>query len=1060
MKNFYLLFLFILATVNTYSQGSLYFCGFNTNEEFEKWTKIRLDESENRDWRWNTERKCAMITSDATVSSSADSWLISPKINLSSGKEYTVKIKYGAEWANELMSMTIGKTNTPEGQTTIIKEWKDGELSNCTKYISYDIPDNIETGEYYIGFHNYSPAWSSYVYIYSFEICEKDNNTLTVNVTNSDSEKVDGAAITLSNETYEEFTINTNSEGTATFEYLSSGNYNLKVEKDGHETLTQSISIVKDNENTENINLRKYFRANVTGRVINENGEGVKDAYISVVGEVSYSTRSNDDGYFTIENVREYTEPYKITITKDLKKKYESTFNMTDSPVDLSDITLLTNVTNPCNIQTLETPNGLLISWSMRLQENEFRNDNDDIVYGIYQVNDAPKGACANKYNIPVTITSVKWVTSRYYGKEQINLRIYSLDKYGNITNNLLFSKDNINTVHFTDDETYQWNEYVLENEVEAPYGCLVAICGENIALMTSEGVGKYPSYISYDYENEGFIDEIKENSFLIRIKGYTMGEPQMAYNPRVKANEMKKAPGTMQYRLWRLTEDDMEWGEDYIEDWTVLQTNSSNMIYLDKNFFSLDPGNYYYALQAVFDDGKESEIIYTPAVECKMITNLDVYVETNTSIDLSENALVRITNKNNNQVIEQTVEKGKATFSNIQKGNYKIDIIQEGFKEENFEMELLSDTKESVTKLIELIPTAPQNAKVTIKDNNVTLSWNEEGYCIFDDFENMKDFEINPEGDNKWSYIDNDGSETYGLKICEDSPFENMYEKMAFIAFNSANTTPDHLTYIKPHSGNKVLLSIANSDQKQNDDYIFSPELNFENDFTFSFYAMAAYFASLGNELFKVGYTENNEISLDNIVWITEQPQEATEQWQKFSYKVPSSAKHVFINYMSQDKIGLAIDDIYIGYEPVITDAVAKYEVYLDEVSVGKVNKPLFEFNNLKENIYLAKVQTIYGLKNDQELYSSFTEIVIDMTASGISEEVENSNCYYYDSNNNTLYFKEIANKVSLYNMNGIELITAKDVTSIDLGNISSGVYIIKMENNNEVITEKMIIK
>lgn len=73
MKNFYLLFLFILATVNTYSQGSLYFCGFNTNEEFEKWTKIRLDESENRDWRWNTERKCAMITSDATVSSSADS---------------------------------------------------------------------------------------------------------------------------------------------------------------------------------------------------------------------------------------------------------------------------------------------------------------------------------------------------------------------------------------------------------------------------------------------------------------------------------------------------------------------------------------------------------------------------------------------------------------------------------------------------------------------------------------------------------------------------------------------------------------------------------------------------------------------------------------------------------------------------------------------------------------------------------------------------------------------------------------------------------------------------
>lgn len=1064
MKKLYLLILMMIMAANTYSQGSLYFCGFNTSDEFDKWNKVRFDESENRDWQWDSDRKCAKIISDATVMSSADSWLISPKISLTAGKEYTVKIKYGAEWANELMSLTFGNSNSPESQTNIIKEWKDNELMNCTRYASFDIPSDIETGDYYFGFHNYSPAWSSYVYIYSFEVCEKDNNTLTINVTNTDSEKVEGATVTLFNERYEDFSFNTDSEGKAVFDYLSAGEYNIKVEKDGHETSEQTVSVSKGGENNETVNLRKYYRANVSGRVINESGDPVNNAYISVEGEVSYSARSNENGLFTIENVRECPTPYKITITKDLKKKYESTFSLTDSPVDLSDIVLLTNVTNPCNIQTVGTPGGMLVSWSMRLQEQEFRNSNDNIVYGTNQVQNAPRGACANKYNIPLTIKSVKWVTASIYESPTVDLKIYSLDQYGNVTRDIIYSKDDISTVNFTDDATYQWNEYVLDNEVEAPYGCLVAICGKDIALMTSEGTGQYPSYISFDYENEGFLEEdIQKNSFLIRITGYTTGKPQLvkraAFDPRTNGISVNKAAGTFHYNLWRLTEDDMYWGEDYIEDWTVLQADVNSMAYLDRDFNKLDQGNYYYALQAVYDDGQESGIVYTDAIECRMKTSLDIYVSTNTAIDLSENATVRITNTENNETFEQIVKDGKAAFTDISKGSYKLDIYQEGFTEIHTDMELSSDVKETISQTLELIPVAPQNVKVSVNGNDVTVSWNEKGYCISDDFENMNDFEINPAGDKGWSYIDNDSSETYGLKICEDTPFENMYEKMAFIAFNSAKTTPDHLTYIKPHSGNKVLLALANSDQKQNDDYLFSPELNFENNFTFSFYAMAAYFASLGNELFKVGYIEDDAISLDNVKWITEQPQEATGQWQKFSYEIPASAKYVFVNYVSQDKIGLAIDDIYIGYSPVITEAVAKYEVYLDEESAGKVGEPEYVFKDLEENVYLAKIQTIYALSDDRELYSDFTEVVIEVTAPDISG-VKETNQFYYSKDNSAVYFSEPVSKATLYNTNGIRLISEKETTSLGLGNLNAGVYILIIEINNQIIAEKLIVK
>ncbi len=214
-------------------------------------------------------------------------------------------------------------------------------------------------------------------------------------------------------------------------------------------------------------------------------------------------------------------------------------------------------------------------------------------------------------------------------------------------------------------------------------------------------------------------------------------------------------------------------------------------------------------------------------------------------------------------------------------------------------------------------VPYGLQNDGVS--DRTVNLSWLSpepvDGY--FEDFESHSDFEINSAGNIGWSYIDADNQNTYTWQACV---FPNQGQKMAFIVMNPSQTSPatDENPNYKPHSGKKMLVDFCSIDA-QNNDYIISPELNFDTDFQISFYARSYKAGDSDNpERVRVGYSTTGKRPSD-FKYVNDGPYvELPAEWTLVKYTIPKDAKYVTINCVSDDAFMLLIDDIFIGTNKV----------------------------------------------------------------------------------------------------------------------------------------------
>lgn len=199
----------------------------------------------------------------------------------------------------------------------------------------------------------------------------------------------------------------------------------------------------------------------------------------------------------------------------------------------------------------------------------------------------------------------------------------------------------------------------------------------------------------------------------------------------------------------------------------------------------------------------------------------------------------------------------------------------------------------------------------VGVDDKTVTLQWNSpeptDGY--YDDFEGHPDFVINSPGSVGWEYLDMDNEQTYTWAA---TSFPNQGNKMAFIVMNVAKTTPsvaDYYPDAKPYSGTKMLVDFAV--QGQSNDFIISPELNFDRDFQISFRAKS-YNDTYGLERIRVGYSTTGKRASD-FIWVSDGDYvEVPTTWTLMSYKIPKDAKYVTINCVSNEAFMLFIDDIF----------------------------------------------------------------------------------------------------------------------------------------------------
>lgn len=176
----------------------------------------------------------------------------------------------------------------------------------------------------------------------------------------------------------------------------------------------------------------------------------------------------------------------------------------------------------------------------------------------------------------------------------------------------------------------------------------------------------------------------------------------------------------------------------------------------------------------------------------------------------------------------------------------------------------------------------------------------------IFDDIEGHPYGAINSSGAVGWSYIDGDSAATSTVSAVA---FLGEGDPMAFVVLDDDLIAGSNI--VRAHSGHRYLASPFHS-TISNDDWIVSPELDFADTFSFSFYARS-YSSSYHEELFLVCYSATG-CRAEDFVPLHCDTLESTASWERYRFTVPANARYVAIHCVSYNEYMFCLDDLMIS--------------------------------------------------------------------------------------------------------------------------------------------------
>ena len=116
-----------------------YYCGFNTQEEFDTWTRAT-----NCDIQWEWNYSYASLQTGFNFGGDTDAWMFSPAINIENPDDLCVRVMMMSA-STEWFRFTMGKTASADGQTIEIMDYP--EFNNRTpQFYVFDLPDGVEPG--------------------------------------------------------------------------------------------------------------------------------------------------------------------------------------------------------------------------------------------------------------------------------------------------------------------------------------------------------------------------------------------------------------------------------------------------------------------------------------------------------------------------------------------------------------------------------------------------------------------------------------------------------------------------------------------------------------------------------------------------------------------------------------------------------------------------------------------------------------------------------------------------------------------------------------------------
>ena len=189
----------------------------------------------------------------------------------------------------------------------------------------------------------------------------------------------------------------------------------------------------------------------------------------------------------------------------------------------------------------------------------------------------------------------------------------------------------------------------------------------------------------------------------------------------------------------------------------------------------------------------------------------------------------------------------------------------------------------------------------------NVTLSW-KSPVKLYDSFEEMTPFVLDPKGVNDWSYIDGDYDATYGFGV----NYHNNGAAKAFVCFNPSQTEPVMTDlYVQPFNGAQYMASFsASSPMTTTDDWMISKELELTKAHRLIFYAKG-YLDRYGKEEMNVGISKTGKNSSDFVFINGSTPILLNQDWTRYEFAVPADTKYFAIHCQSTDIFVTMVDEL-----------------------------------------------------------------------------------------------------------------------------------------------------
>lgn len=855
-------------------------------------------------------------------------------------------------------------------------------------------------------------------------------------VTDADSNPVEGAEVAIP-----EIRASTKSaaDGSFRFDFVPNGEFSILAKMFGYKDSEASKITISDNDATTTIRIEKLPVYTVSGRVLSPDGNTVEGAAITLTGYSDLSTTSKADGTFSFNDVV-ISEETTVTVSKDRYVDFSETFNL-NANKDLGDITLGYAHFVPAGITVATSDNAASLTWNSPSAETDFIYDSGKADTQIGFSESIGTIVIGTAFRTPMTLNRVSWFTTSEGGPHNsVNVYIYDLDDEGNPTGTMLYSE---RAVKNTDG---QWTELTLENPVDAPRGCFVAL--------------NYPGFhgIGVDGDHKAF--PFRENTYAFSTD-YTSGDFAYFDNETLSGNLMIRAAGNAwsaegmkpaasdapeicTYNVWRAS----GYGSD---DWTSLNSSPlTTTSFSDATWENAPAGVYRYAVSSHYPDGSESARTISNYIVRDMFGSLTLHLSTNSTSGSAAGASVKIEGADPADTRSAIAdESGLATFPEIWRDKYSLTVSLPGYTPVSKTIDLTA-TKDAVDNIeLEEIIATPVNTSISGNfESGFLFTWNESGE-IFDGFEDHEPFTVASPGNVGWIYRDADASRTFAEA---DFDFPGRTQPCSFMVFNPSMTSPsmaDQRSASIPYEGDAELASFAG--YNGSDDWFISPRLTYHNDFTLKF--MARGYSRTYGEVIRVGYS-TTDTSPMSFTWLADRVDIPMQVWTEFEYTVPAAARYVAINCISPDGFTLFIDNVEIssgnGFEmnTAVSGPEVIYAVSLDGEELARTTDCSFMLSNVAKGAHTAEVKAVYASGESAPATVRFGETGLDgLNGSEISVWPNPAPGY-------TIVRGDFS-RATIYDLSGRSLKTFDGTEKrLDLSGFAHGIYLLVIETEGNLTT------